>query len=222
MTDASDLDVDTAGSDTTPAETAQAGPVRAAGGVVWRRGPSGIEVVLIHRSRYDDWSLPKGKVDPGENDEQAARREVQEEASVIGVLGPELRSTTYVDRNGRDKMVRYWAMTVAGGNIGPDNEIDVAEWLPIGEARRRLTYDRDRPVLDSASAVLSALAAMTVADLDHVVELRTYGVVPAERSDALREQTHDVLEAEPQGNAAHGDTADEGPRPPPAPGPVDQ
>jgi 8-oxo-dGTP pyrophosphatase MutT (NUDIX family)/catechol 2,3-dioxygenase-like lactoylglutathione lyase family enzyme len=154
MTDPPDLDVD---------------PVRAAGGVVWRRGPSGIEVVVIHRARYDDWSLPKGKVDPGEDDEQAARREVQEESSVIGLLGPELRSTTYVDRNGRNKRVRYWAMTVAGGNVGPDNEVDVAEWLPIDEARRRLSYDRDRPVLDSAAAALAPAGELTVIDLDHVV-----------------------------------------------------
>ncbi|MGI8754006.1 MAG: NUDIX domain-containing protein [Acidimicrobiales bacterium] len=143
--------------------------VRAAGGVVWRRGRSGIKVVLIHRARYDDWSFPKGKVDPGENDEAAARREVQEESSVIGLLGPELASTTYVDRNGRNKKVRYWAMTVAGGAVQPDNEVDVAEWLPIDEARRRLSYDRDRPVLDSALAILGAVSQMTVVDLDHVV-----------------------------------------------------
>ena len=154
MTDASELDVDT---------------VRAAGGVVWRRGPAGIEVVVIHRARYDDWSLPKGKVDPGEDDEQAARREVQEESRVIGLLGPELRSTTYVDRNGRTKRVRYWAMTVAGGDVGPDNEVDVAEWLPIDEARRRLSYDRDRLVLDSVSVALAPVSGMTVVDLDHVV-----------------------------------------------------
>lgn len=154
MTDARDLD---------------AGIVRAAGGVVWRKGPAGIEVILIHRARYDDWSLPKGKVDPGEDHEAAARREVQEESSVIGVLGPELQPTTYVDRNGRTKTVRYWAMTVAGGRVGPDNEVDVAEWLPIDEARRRLSYDRDRPVLDSAVAALAAVSEMTVVDLDHVV-----------------------------------------------------
>lgn len=149
--------------------------VRAAGGVVWRRGPSGIEVVVIHRNRYDDWSLPKGKVDPGESDEQAARREVEEECRLIGRLGSELASTDYVDRNGRNKTVRYWAMTVAGGTLGPDNETDGAEWLPIDEARRRLTYDRDRPVLDSAARALAAVNEMTVVDLDHVV-IRTADV----------------------------------------------
>jgi 8-oxo-dGTP pyrophosphatase MutT (NUDIX family)/catechol 2,3-dioxygenase-like lactoylglutathione lyase family enzyme len=143
--------------------------VRAAGGVVWRRGASGLEVVVVHRARYDDWTLPKGKVDPGETEEETARREVREEASVTCLLGPELGSSTYVDRNGRDKTVRYWAMTVAGGTVEPDHETDQAEWLPIDDARRRLSYDRDRPVLDRAAVALASLDAMTVVDLDHVV-----------------------------------------------------
>lgn len=110
--------------------------------------------MVVHRARYDDWSLPKGKVDPGESDEEAARREVAEEASVACRLGPELAGTSYLDRHGQEKMVRYWAMTVAGGAVSPDHEVDQAEWLPVAEARRRLTYDRDRPVLDSAAEVL--------------------------------------------------------------------
>src|ERR1700678_2665458 len=89
--------------------------VRAAGGAVWGRRDGGLEVVLVHRPRYDDWSLPKGKVDPGETDEQAAVREVAEEASVAVRLGPELVSTRYLDRSGKHKMVRYWAMTVITG-----------------------------------------------------------------------------------------------------------
>jgi 8-oxo-dGTP pyrophosphatase MutT (NUDIX family) len=124
--------------------------VRAAGGVVWqRRDDGGIEVVLVHRPRYDDWSLPKGKVDPGETDEEAARREVEEESRVVGRLGAELPGTTYIDRSGRTKTVRYWAMTAERGEPGGSNEVDDAQWLPIAEARRRLTYDRDIPVLDS-------------------------------------------------------------------------
>ena len=82
-------------------------------------GPDGaLEVVLVHRPRYDDWSLPKGKVDPGETDEQAALREVREEASIDARIGPELPTTTYLDRSGKQKRVRYWAMTVAGGDAG--------------------------------------------------------------------------------------------------------
>jgi len=144
-------------------------PVRAAGGVVWRRGSQGLEVVVIHRARYDDWSLPKGKVEPGETDEQAALREVREEASVHAALGPEVATASYLDRGGRHKVVRYWAMTVAGGRVEPDNEVDGAEWLPIPVARSRLTYERDRPVLDSALAALAPLARLTVTDLDHIV-----------------------------------------------------
>jgi 8-oxo-dGTP pyrophosphatase MutT (NUDIX family) len=133
--------------------------VRAAGGVVWQRGADGvIEVVLVHRPRYDDWSLPKGKVDPGETDEEAARREVEEESTVVGLLGAELAGTTYIDRSGRTKTVRYWAMTTEGGEPGGSNEVDDARWLPISEARRRLTYDRDIPVLDSLLSAIGDFA----------------------------------------------------------------
>ncbi len=126
--------------------------VRAAGGAVWRRSPDGaLEVVLVHRPRYNDWSLPKGKVDPGETDEQAAIREVREEASVDARIGPELPTTTYVDRSGKQKRVRYWAMTVAGGDPAGDNEVDQAVWVPLDEARARLSYPRDVAVLDALS-----------------------------------------------------------------------
>jgi 8-oxo-dGTP pyrophosphatase MutT (NUDIX family) len=124
--------------------------VRAAGGAVWRRAGDGqLEVVLIHRPRYDDWSLPKGKVDPGETDEQAALREVREEASIDARIGAELATTTYVDRSGKQKRVRYWAMTVAAGHPAGDNEVDEALWVPLDEARNRLSYRRDTVVLDA-------------------------------------------------------------------------
>ena len=124
--------------------------VRAAGGAVWRWAQDGgVEVVLIHRPRYDDWSLPKGKVDPGETDEQAALREVREEASLDARMGAELPTTTYVDRSGKQKRVRYWAMTVAGGDPAADNEVDEAIWVPLREARARLSYPRDMVVLDA-------------------------------------------------------------------------
>lgn len=103
----------------------------------------------MHRPRYDDWSLPKGKVDPGETDEQAAVREVREEAGVVGRMGPELVTTTYLDRSGKHKRVRYWAMTVAEGEVGGDHEVDEAVWVSLDEARARLSYPRDLPVLDA-------------------------------------------------------------------------
>jgi 8-oxo-dGTP pyrophosphatase MutT (NUDIX family) len=92
--------------------------VRAAGGVVWRRMPEGVEVVLVHRPKYDDWALPKGKLEPGETDEEAALREVREETGLSCRLGTELPSTTYTDAQGRPKLVRYWSMTAIPGPAG--------------------------------------------------------------------------------------------------------
>ena len=131
--------------------------VLAAGGVVWRRDPKGgLEVVLVHRPRYDDWSLPKGKLDPGETDEEAALREVEEETSLVGALGPELPTTTYVDRSGKTKRVRYWAMTVASGEAAGANEVDAAEWVPLAEATKRITYKRDVGVLKALPGTLKS------------------------------------------------------------------
>lgn len=124
--------------------------VRAAGGVVWREGASGDEVLLVHRARYDDWSFPKGKLDPGETWEEAAAREVHEEAAVIVRLGAELEGATYDDQKGRPKQVRYWAMTVVDEQrFDPNDEVDEVVWLAVDEAARRLTYTRDVVVLDS-------------------------------------------------------------------------
>ncbi len=123
--------------------------MRAAGGVVWRRGPAGMEVVVVHRPRYDDWSLPKGKLEEGEDDVACALREVEEETGLVCELGPELASARYRDSAGRPKVARYWAMRAVRGELQPSNEVDDARWLPIAEADRILTYERDREVLRS-------------------------------------------------------------------------
>ena len=86
--------------------------VRAAGGVVWRRTDT-VEVLLVHRPRYDDWSMPKGKLDDGESFEDAAVREVEEETGIRAALGEDLGEVRYVDHKGRDKVVRWWAMVIS-------------------------------------------------------------------------------------------------------------
>jgi 8-oxo-dGTP diphosphatase len=127
--------------------------VEAAGGVVWRRGDDGqVEVLVVHRPKYDDWTLPKGKLDAGEGHQDAALREVEEETGQRALLGPELPSTRYDDRFGRPKRVRYWAMEAAGGAFEPNREVDEVRWLPPEHARQMLSYDRDREVLDALPA----------------------------------------------------------------------
>ncbi len=125
--------------------------VRAAGGLVWRPTPDGAtELLLVHRNRYDDWTFPKGKLDPGETWEQAAVREVFEETGIVPVLGTELATTDYRDAAGRSKRVRYWSMAVAASvGFEPNVEITALRWIPVGAVADVLTYERDRPVLDS-------------------------------------------------------------------------
>jgi 8-oxo-dGTP pyrophosphatase MutT (NUDIX family) len=123
--------------------------IRAAGGVVCRRAGDDVEVVLVHRRRYDDWTFPKGKAYPGESDQDCALREVEEETGLTCELGEELRTTHYRDNKDREKVVRYWKMHVIRGALQPTNEIDAAEWIPVEDAVDRLSYRRDREVLDS-------------------------------------------------------------------------
>lgn len=122
--------------------------VRAAGGVVWRAADPGREVLLVHRPRYDDWTLPKGKAEPGESDEDCALREVAEETGLRCELGRYLTEVAYADRRLRDKVVRYWAMQPLDGRFEPGTEVDETRWLALGQARDLLSYQRDRRVLD--------------------------------------------------------------------------
>lgn len=124
--------------------------VRAAGGVVFRRNEFGVgEVLLVHRPRYDDWSFPKGKLDPGESYEDCALREVREETGLECKLLNELEGTTYIDRRGRPKVVRYWAMKPLGGEFRASNEVDEVDWVSIVDAPNRLTYAHDRELVES-------------------------------------------------------------------------
>jgi 8-oxo-dGTP diphosphatase len=115
--------------------------VRAAGGVVVRDG----RVAVVHRPKYDDWSLPKGKLEPGESWEAAALREVQEETGLACRLQDELPPVEYEDRHGRSKTVRYWRMAPAGdAAFRASGEVDELRWLPPVEAVELLSYLRDR------------------------------------------------------------------------------
>ena len=128
---------------------ADAYEVLAAGGIQWRRRPGSdeVEVLLVHRPKYDDWSFPKGKLDDGESFEEAAYREVEEETGMRCTLGNELPTTTYRDHHGRSKIVRYWAMSDCEGKFRPTDEVDEVRWVPVEDAGRLLSYDRDCEVL---------------------------------------------------------------------------
>jgi 8-oxo-dGTP pyrophosphatase MutT (NUDIX family) len=126
--------------------------VRAAGGVVWRPSRSaGRKYAVVHRPEYDDWGLPKGKLDGDETEEEAALREVEEETGMRCRLGRPLGTTSYVDRKGRPKIVYYWMMRAISGQFTPHDEIDECRWLPLDEALSLLSYDRDRTLLRSLS-----------------------------------------------------------------------
>jgi phosphohistidine phosphatase SixA/predicted NUDIX family NTP pyrophosphohydrolase len=132
--------------------------VRAAGGVVRRVGPSGPEIALVHRPRYDDWTLPKGKADAGESDEASAMREVLEETGLRCELGPEVAQVAYLDNLGRPKTVRYWLMYPVSGGFVPNDEVDRLRWVSEAEAMGTLTYGHDRDVIRRAVGFDAPLA----------------------------------------------------------------
>lgn len=129
--------------------------VLAAGGLVWRDSPQrGRQIAVVHRPKYDDWTLPKGKLDPGERWQDAAVREVEEETGFEVRLGAFAGGSTHL--TGRaPKVVLYWHMEVDGeSRFAPENpaEVDALEWLSVNDARRRLTYERERRVLAESTA----------------------------------------------------------------------
>lgn len=134
--------------------------IRAAGALVWRETDSQLEVLLVHRPRYDDWSYPKGKVEASESLRTCAVREVAEETGVQIVLGQPLDTVRYRLEDGSRKEVRYWAAREAAADSAalaarapvapaPVEEIDAVEWVPVKEARKRLTHALDRDLLGS-------------------------------------------------------------------------
>ena len=106
-------------------------------------------MLVVHRPRYDDWTFPKGKLEPGESDEECALREVEEETGLRCALEQELDTTEYTDGRGRPKRVRYWRMGVVDGELRFDHEVDAARWASPADAGALLTYGRDVSLLDS-------------------------------------------------------------------------
>ena len=127
--------------------------IEAAGGVLWRPalGGAGVEVALVHRPKYDDWSLPKGKLRTGEHALLGALREVEEETGYQAQLGRSLGEIHYV-KDGAPKRVRYWAMRATAGEFTPNTEVDQLMWLPPREGARHLMEDRDEPILEAFAA----------------------------------------------------------------------
>jgi 8-oxo-dGTP diphosphatase len=140
--------------------------VIAAGGVVWRERRGTREVLLVHRPRYDDWSLPKGKLTAHEHVLLAARREIEEETGVQVLLGPPLGVQRYaIRKNGgtAEKLVHYWsAVPLDEGDFEPNDEVDEISWLPVDKARNKLSYPRDVDILDALKHAVPVVATVIV------------------------------------------------------------
>jgi 8-oxo-dGTP diphosphatase len=124
--------------------------IRAAGGIIHRDGADGTEVLVVHRPKYEDWSLPKGKVDPGETLEQAALREVEEETGVRAKLGRHVGSNHYRDRHGRSKRVDWYLMDPIDGDFTPNDEVDEIRWVPVDQVHELLTHEDDYSLIEQA------------------------------------------------------------------------
>ena len=178
--------------------------VIAAGGVVWRERRGTREVLLVHRPRYDDWSLPKGKLTAHEHVLVAARREIEEETLVQVVLGPPLGVQRYaVRKNGgtAEKLVHYWAaVPVNEGDFEPNDEVDEISWLPVDKARNKLSYPRDVDILDALEHAVPVVATVVVVRHAEAVKRKDWDgkdtVRPLTSSgEAVAERLADVLAA---------------------------
>lgn len=156
-------------------------PRRVSGAVLWRPCASGIEVLLVHRIRHDDWALPKGGALQGESDELCAVREVEEETGVRCALTWELPSARYLDGRGITRTVRYWAAQPLAGTFVANEEVDEICWLSPTEALRRLSEPRERPMV--VAVAYAAARGGHTADAHRptrLILLRRAAVVPRE------------------------------------------
>lgn len=143
--------------------------VLAAGGVVYRDGfgNTGPQFLLVHRNRYHDWSLPKGKLNKGETFQQAALREVLEETGIECKVGEFLGGVTYPTQRNRPKVVKYWMLRARKGEFLANLEVDNAEWVGINGARALLTYNRDARLIERAAALLENPTAARIYVIRH-------------------------------------------------------
>jgi len=124
--------------------------IAAAGGVLISRSDDGPRIAVIHRPKYMDWSLPKGKLEEGEGWQEAALREVEEETGYRARPLDELERVSYRDRKSRRKLVRYWLMEPVEGQFAPHGEVDELRWVSPEEADRLLTYEHDKEIVHQA------------------------------------------------------------------------
>lgn len=133
--------------------------IEAAGGVVWRTTRKGqLEIVVVHRPRQRDWSLPKGKIRRRESALDCALREVREETGLRCTTGDELPEAHYEDRRGRPKRVRYWAMQEVAGKFRRNREVDEMRWVRFDRLADALTYEHDFVVVTGLQVVYAAVA----------------------------------------------------------------
>ncbi|MFW0791894.1 NUDIX hydrolase [Gordonia sp. CPCC 205333] len=121
--------------------------VWAAGGVLWRITGASLQIGLVHRPRYDDWTLPKGKAESGESIFATATREISEETGFSSVLGRHLSTVSYALNDHTTKRVHYWSARATGGDFVANREVDEFDWFDVAKAQRRLTYRLDRKIL---------------------------------------------------------------------------
>lgn len=159
--------------------TLRTGTVAAAGAVLWRHEGDQLQVALVHRPKYDDWSWAKGKLDPGETWVQAAAREVLEETGFRPRLGIPLPRSVYTMQRGTLKEIRYWAAEVMGGTGELENEIDEVAWLTPAQAQLRFSYVRD------------ALQLQAVVDADRAGTLQTWPLAVIRHADSVARKQWD-------------------------------
>ncbi|HZX08486.1 NUDIX hydrolase [Kribbella sp.] len=178
--------------------------VIAAGGVVWRERGDTRQVLLVHRPRYDDWSLPKGKLTAHEHVLLGAQREIEEETGQRVVFGPPLGVQRYaIRKNGgtAEKLVHYWsAVPVDDGTFEPNDEVDQISWLPVDKARGKLSYPRDVDILDALDQVVPVVATVIVVRHADAVKRKDWDgkdtLRPLSRAGAeVAERLSDVLQA---------------------------